>query len=393
MNFSKKEINNRLNCVYESQKYIIAISTGSGISAKYAAAGGADLILVLNAGRYRQMGLSSLSGMMPFANSNGLVMDFGSREIVPLNLKIPIIFGLCATDPTIETEQFINKIIENGFYGINNFPTVGLIDGVYREYLEETGFSYQKEIDAIRLANQKDLFTLAFVFSEEQAVQMAEAGADAICAHLGFTRGGIMGVKHYLSLNEAASFAKRIFDVIDQLGFQVIKLVYGGPIQTPADAEYVLLNSGSMGFIGGSSFERIPNEKLISEITTQFKKMGTKHDAVANLLDSINQDYDYIGFIREYISEHYMEKILLQDMANLLHMSRSYLSYLFNKELGCSFPEYLMEVRMNKAKEILNKKNISIQMVAEMVGFNDQSYFTKKFKAHFGIYPRNFIKK
>ena len=394
VSINKKKIFQNLQRTYKSNQKIIAIAAGSGLSAKHAAANGVDLILALNSGKYRQMGLSSLAGMMPFSNSNDMVIEFASREIIPRIIDIPVIFGLCATDPTKNIEDFIDRIIENDFSGINNFPTVGLIDGKYREYLEEKGFSYQKEVDAIRIANQKGLFTVAFVFNVEHGLKMAEAGADVICAHLGFTRGGILGVKRYLSLNDASHIAKEIFDELDRHNYNVIKLIYGGPIQTPLDAKYIIDSSGSMGFVGGSSFERIPTEKAISETIAQFKNMGVEQNLFFNHLNTSKQPYEYIQFIKKFVDEHYMEEILFSDFAKLLHISRNHLSYLFKKEMGCTFPSYLLNVRMNRAMEIIQKNvNLTVKDIADHVGFTDQSYFTKKFKEVFGISPYKQIKK
>ena len=394
MSLSRSRIIKNFTRIYDSQKYIIAMAVGSGISAKYAAANGIDLILTLNAGKYRQMGLSSLAAMMPFSNSNEMVFDFASKEIIPQIRDIPVVFGLCATDPTHDMEMLIDKIIDRGFSGIINFPTVGLIDGNFREILEEEGLSYQKEVQAIRIARKKDLFSIAFVFNPQQALQMAEVGADAICVHCGFTRGGTLGAKRSLSLKDASAMAKEIFDALDRQNAKVIKLVFGGPVQTWLDAKYILGNSGSMGFIGGSTFERIPIEKAIIEITSQFKEIGSERGAVINQLEHAEQNYSYINFIKNFVNEYYMEKILFKDLANSLHVSRNYLSSLFKKEMGCSFPSYLENTRLNMAKEIAqNYESITVKQLAEMVGYNDQSYFTRKFKEAFGKPPSAYMKK
>jgi len=390
---ARTSIVKKLRQVYQSREFIIAVAVGCGISARCAVAGGADLLLVLNSGRFRQMGLSSLAGMMPYSNSNEMVLDFASKEIIPQITNIPVIFGLCATDPTIDLVIFIDKVIQNGFTGLNNFPTVGLIDGTFRDVLEEEGFSFQKEVDAIRIAHTKGLFTLAFVFNTEQALKMADAGADVICVHLGFTRGGILGVKRYKTLSEAAVFAREIFEMLDRKNINIIKLVYGGPIQSPSDAKFVFDNSGSMGFIGGSSFERIPNEKMISDITRQFKMIGLEQETAIDRLHSLESNYDYIDSIKKYVTKHYMEEITFQDIADSIHISRNYLSVLFKKELGCTFPQYLFNTRMHKAREILSKNNsIRVKELAMLVGFSDYSYFTRKFKEFFGVTPRCFIK-
>ena len=361
MNINRNKIIKTLNRVYDSKNYIIAMAAGSGISAKYASANGIDFILALNAGKYRQMGLGSMAGMMPYSNSNEMVLAFATKEIIPQIHEIPVIFGLCATDPTQDIEELIDKIIEQGFSGIINYPTVGLIDGKFREVLEEEGFSYQKEVEAIRISREKDLFSIAFVFDLEQAFMMAEAGADAICVHYGLTRGGTLGAKQFLSLESAAIKAKEIFDELSLKYTSILKLVYGGPIQTWLDAKYILENSGSMGFIGGSTFERIPIEKSMAEITSVFKRIGSERGAEISSNEKTDRNYAYIDFVKEFVNEHYMEKILFKDLATYLHVSRNYLSGLFKKEMGCSFPAYLENIRLNRAKEIAeSNENISI---------------------------------
>lgn len=189
----------RLQTQLREGNHIIGVSTGTGITAKVAADSGADFILMLNSGKFRQMGRSSLAGFLPFCNSNEMVMDFASKEIVPLVRDTPVLFGLNANDPTREMSLYIEEIKARGFAGVNNYPTVGLIDGVFREALEEDGISYDREVEAIRLAHQQGLFTVAFVFDESQAVQMAEAGADVICVHLGLTVGGLLGARKVVS--------------------------------------------------------------------------------------------------------------------------------------------------------------------------------------------------
>lgn len=272
--FSRDVIRARLTESISKNVPIIGVAVGSGISAKQAADGGADLLLVLNAGRFRTIGVSSLGCMMPFANSNKMVLDFGSQEIVPRIADRPIIFGVCATDPTADHDQLIEKIISNGFHGVNNFPTVGLIDGKFRQYLEENNLGFQKEVDFMAKSVQKGLFTIAFVFTEEQAKAMAEVNVDIICAHLGWTVGGTTGVKQRSTLKECAQLANNIFKVANKTSPSVFNMVYGGPIQSPEQANYFYINTSAVGYIGGSSFERIPTEVSIKETTGRFKNFA-----------------------------------------------------------------------------------------------------------------------
>ncbi len=250
---------------------IIGVAVGSGLSAKQAIAGGADFLLALNAGRFRMAGISSLAALLPYANSNEMVLDFGSREIVPRAGAKPVIFGACATDVTINQDALIAKILGRGFRGVNNFPTVGLIDGTVRQALEDCGLGFQREVEFIAKAAKAGLFTVAFVFDEHQGEAMAAAGADIICAHLGLTVGGKTGAKHAMSLESGVQLVNRIFTAVDRLYPGKIKLIYGGPVSTPEQTEYFYANTGAMGYIGGSSFERIPAETTIEEVTGKFK--------------------------------------------------------------------------------------------------------------------------
>jgi len=388
MAFSKVEILKRLLNQINQRRHIIGVAVGAGISAKYAEKGGADLLLALNSGRFRQMGVGSLAGLLPFANSNQMVMDFGSKEIIPVVKNTPVIFGLCATDPTIDLERFIDQIIDNGFSGINNYPSVGIIGGVLREALEEEGMSFQREVDAISIASKKGLFTIAFVFNVEQAQMMVEAGADIITSHLGFTVGGQMDISSPFNLQEAAVLTREIFAQCDKADRPIIKMIYGGPIHQSIDLKYMYDNSGAMGYFGGSTFERIPLEKAIVEVTREFKITGQfdQDSALFNLADEM----DYVYFIKDYIAKNYMNKISFNELASRVHLSRTYLSAMFNREVGVTFPEYLTQVRINKAIEIMRNKNINKTDIASLVGFSDYSYFSKIFKKHTGYSPSEY---
>lgn len=255
----------------KNNRPIIGVAVGSGLSAKQAIAGGADFLLALNAGRFRMAGISSLAALLPYANSNEMVLDFGSREIIPRAGDRPVIFGACATDITIEQDALIDRIRYQGFHGVNNFPTVGLIDGALRQALEEEGHAFEREVEFMAKAAKAGLFTVAFVFDEEQGKAMAAAGADIICAHLGLTAGGKTGAKHAMSPENGVDLANRIFAAVDRLYPGKIKLIYGGPVSAPEQTEYFYNNTSAVGYIGGSSFERIPAEATIEEVTGQFK--------------------------------------------------------------------------------------------------------------------------
>lgn len=374
-------------------KRIVGVATGTGMTAKYAENGGADFLLVLNSGRFRQMGRSSLAGFLPFCNSNDMVMDFASKEIIPLVKDIPIIFGFNATDPMKNMEDYIDKINNMGFSGINNYPTVGILDGKFGEALEEHGCDYLTEVEAIRIAHKKNMFTVAFVFNEAQAEQMISAGADVICVHLGLTGGGLLGAKKVFSLEAAKVKAENIFNKCNELNPNVIKLIYGGPVKTPIDVQYMYNNNEDlMGYIGGSAFERIPSEKSITNITKAFKVSTQldEEDLMVKMLDGVTKHYNYVEFVKKYVAENYMNQISFLDLAKVAHVSRGYLSSLFKKEVGCSFPEYLVKFRINRAAEIINKENIQLSDLAPLVGYQDYAQFSKMFKKYKGCSPKQY---
>ncbi|WP_315167485.1 phosphoenolpyruvate hydrolase family protein [Metaclostridioides mangenotii] len=393
MFFTREKIISDLKSQFKINGNIIGVSLGAGIIAKYATMGGADLILALNSGKFRQMGVSSLGGMMPYFNANELVMDFASREILPTIRDIPIIFGLCATDPTINLDLYIDNIRNIGFSGIVNYPSIGMIDGLFREALEEDGFSYDEEVEAIKIASGKNIFTIAFVFNKEEAEKMIDAGADVICAHLGVTKGGVLGAKKMLSLESAVELANEVFEVCNNSDRDIIKVIYGGPVSSSRDLKYMYDNTETMGYFGGSAFERIPSEEFITKKTKEFKVTSRFEDdqLLNKMLEGVSKHYDYVEFVKEYVSVHYMEDISFTELAKVVHISRTHLSRLFNAEVGCSFLEYLSRYRINKAIEILKKEQIQLKKVADLVGYKDYAHFSKVFKKQIGMSPKEYI--
>lgn len=394
MTINRERMLERMQEQVRAGEHIIGVAAGAGISAKYAVKGGADIILALNSGRFRQMGLGSIAGLMPFANSNEMVMDFGSREILSVVRGRPVIFGLCATDPTIDLPSYLETIQRSGFAGIINYPTLGLIDGKFREALEEEGISYLQEVEAIRIAHERNMFTMAFVFHAEQAALMLEAGADVICVHLGVTAGGLMGTKKVLSLETGAELARQIFAVCDASGRDPLKLVYGGRVHTPIDVQYMYDNTSAMGYVGGSSFERIPTEEAIVDTTYRFKITGEleQDQQLMDKLTLFDEPYDYVAIVKEHIANNYMNNISLTELADQIHVSRTHLSALFNKEVGCSFPEYLAKYRIHKAQDVMKHTKLSLTRIAELVGYPDYVHFSKTFKKYTGITPQAFRK-
>lgn len=394
MNWDKKVIMKKLKNQIKTNRHLIGVAAGSGLTARYAEEGGADFILALSSGRFRQMGVSSLAGYLPYSNSNEIVMDFGLKELLPINKNIPVIFGLMATDPTIHLKNYIALIKENGFAGINNYPTIGLIDGKYRDALEEQGISYDKEIEAISIANEHNLFTVAFVFNEHQAIQMVKAGADVICVHFGLTKGGMLGARKVSSLQSAKKLAMDIFAACNEINPNIIKMVYGGPVTKPVDVQFMYDGTDIHGYIGGSVFERIPSEQTILQVTKSFKQSNEiKYEQlIQKIIDGFSTQEDYVDFVKKYISLHYNEEITLNELADILSLSRSHLSVLFKKEVGISFRDYLIDFRMNRAIEILKEKSLPLTVVSELVGYPDYAQFSKIFKKRMGMSPKQFVK-
>lgn len=392
--FEKDQIIKQLKKQIKINRHIIGVAAGSGLTAKYAEEGGADLILALSSGLFRQKGLSSLAAYLPFVNSNDKVMEFGLKELLPRINKIPVIFGVMATDPSIHLENFIQQVKEKGFAGINNYPTVGLIDGKYREALEEQGISYKQEVESISIANKFGLLTVAFVFNKEQAIQMVDAGADVVCVHLGLTTGGKLGSKHIQSLQSAKILAQEIFDVVTERNPDIIKMVYGGPVNKPVDVQFIYDGTNIDGYIGGSVFERIPAEQVVLQVTESFKKTNeVRYDElIEKIISGFTTTDDYIDFIKRYISLHYKDEISLNEISEILHVSRSHLSTLFKKNVGVSFTDYLIDFRLNRALEIYQEKKLPLTIVAELVGYQNYSQFSKIFKKRKGKSPREFIK-
>jgi predicted TIM-barrel enzyme len=254
---------------------LIGAGAGTGISAKSAEAGGVDMIIIYNSGRYRMAGRGSLSGLLAYGDANQVVVDM-SREVLPIVRNTPVLAGVNGTDPFRIMEYFLDDLKRMGFTGVQNFPTVGLFDGNFRQNLEETGMGYDLEVDMIRLAAERDLLTTPYVFDEASAVDMTEAGADIVVAHMGLTTAGTIGAHTALSLEESAARVQSIRDAAARVNPEVIVICHGGPIAEPDDAAYILQHTtGVAGFFGASSAERLPTERAIRAQIESFKSIST----------------------------------------------------------------------------------------------------------------------
>ena len=274
MAFTRDEVLKRLRNNIANGVPIIGAGAGTGISAKFEEVGGVDLIIIYNSGRFRMAGRGSLAGTMPYGDANAIVMDMAG-EVLTVVEDTPVLAGVCGTDPFRQMEVFLKEVEASGFAGVQNFPTVGLIDGLYRQNLEETGMGYDLEVDMVRTAHGMGLLTTPYAFKPEEGEQMADAGADIIVAHMGLTTKGTIGATTALNLEQSVGAVQAICDAARGVNEEVIVLCHGGPISEPEDAEYVLQNTkGVNGFYGASSMERLPVEVAITEHIKKFKAIA-----------------------------------------------------------------------------------------------------------------------
>lgn len=269
----REEILSRLKEAIAGGKPLLGCGAGTGISAKFAEKGGTDLIIIYNSGRFRMAGRGSAAGLMPYGDANAIVVEMAG-EVLPIIKDTPVLAGVCGTDPFRLMTVFLKQLKEMGFDGVQNFPTVGVIDGAFRRVLEETGMSYDLEVDMIRQANELNMLTCPYVFSEEEAVKMTEAHADIIVAHMNTTNKGAIGVKTTITLAEAAKRVQAIHDAAKSVNEDVIVICHGGPIAEPDDAQYIYDHTeGVTGFFGASSIERLATEPAIERQTRKFKNL------------------------------------------------------------------------------------------------------------------------
>lgn len=273
MALSRQEMLKRLHKQMEAGVPIVGCGAGTGISAKFAEAGGADLLIIYNSGRYRMAGRGSLAGYLSYGDANGIVMEMGA-EVLPVVKDIPVLAGVCGTDPFRLMPVFLKQLKEAGFSGVQNFPTVGLIDGNFRDNLEATGMGYDKEVEMIRLAHEMDMFTSPYVFTEQEAIDMANAGADQLVAHVGLTTAGSIGAGVAYTLDETIEKVMSIAKAGRSVNPDVIVICHGGPLDEPESVEIALSKMpGINGFFGASSIERLPTERAITGQVEAFKKL------------------------------------------------------------------------------------------------------------------------
>lgn len=275
--YTRTEVLERLHDTLGKGEAIIAAGAGTGISAKFIEKGGADLIIIYNSGRFRMAGHGSTAGLMAYGDANAVAMEIGEFEVLPVVEEVPVICGVHGSDPRRRMWHFLLQVKDMGFSGVNNFPTHSIVDGKFRQILEETGMSVQKEVAMVGLARKMDLFSIVYVGSPEEAKDMAEVGADAIIAHVGTTIGGSIGVVDAtMTLEQAAAKTQEIIEAGQSVRDDVIYLSHGGPISTPEDAAYINEHTDAVGFVGASSLERMAVEDSLTNLTREFKAIPVK---------------------------------------------------------------------------------------------------------------------
>lgn len=272
--YTKQEVRDRLQATLDSNKAIIAAGAGTGISAKFIEKGGADLLIIYNSGRFRMSGHGSTAGLMAYGDANAVAMEIGEFEVLPVVEEIPVICGVHGSDPRRRMWHHLLKVKEMGFSGVNNFPTHSIVDGHFRQVLEETGMGFKKEVEMVRLASMMDLFSIVYVAEPDEARQMAEVGADAIIAHVGTTVGGSIGVVNAsCSMDEAVERTQAIMEAARQVNPDLFFLAHGGPVNTPEDVRVILERTDVQGFVGASSLERMGVEESLTSLTRSFKSL------------------------------------------------------------------------------------------------------------------------
>ena len=272
--YTRLEVVDRLKATLAKGEPIIAAGAGTGISAKFIEKGGADLIIIYNSGRFRMSGHGSTCGLMAYGDANAVAMEIGEYEVLPTVKEIPVVCGVHATDPRRRMWHWLGKVKEMGFSGVNNFPTHTIIDGHFRQVLEETGMSVQKEFEMVGLAHRMDLFSIVYVATPEEAIEMTKQGADAVIAHVGTTVGGSIGVtRAVVSWDHTVKVTQDIIDAAKSVRKDVFTLTHGGPINTPKDVEYILSKTNADGFVGASSLERMGVEESLTNLTREFKRV------------------------------------------------------------------------------------------------------------------------
>lgn len=362
------------------ERLLIGVSVGSGISATGAAQAGADLLMALSSGVFRRRGKPSLAGYLPYANSNELTLELLARELAPLHLDLPLVAGLHAADPTTELDELIERAVQAGATGVNNYPTIGLVDGAFGAALAEE-WPFEREVELIGRAARAGLLTVAFVVDEPSMRLMVEAGAQIICLNLGLTEGGLTGPARAMSLAHAARRADSVLSACEQLNPQAIRMVYGGPVRTGADMSFISALAPIHGYIGGSTFERLPYEDGMRAAVSAFHRAGQLPRTITNPRGNP------VDVAMAYVAEHYGRDCTMGRICELTHLSRSHFSTLFTEQIGMPFRDYVINYRMEIAARLLRDSDSSLRAIAHLVGYRDYPQFSRMFAKHHGQPP------
>jgi predicted TIM-barrel enzyme len=271
--YGRDQVAARLAATLGVGRPIIAGGAGNGLSAKCAELGGIDLIIIYNSGRFRMDGMPSIAGLLPYGNANDIVLEMGERHVLPAVKATPVLAGVCGTDPTRDMRRFLRQVVETGFSGVINYPTVARFEGLMRRDLEAVGLGFARETEMIAMARELDLYTTCYVRTPEESRLMAAAGVDLVVPHVGLTTGGTIGATDALTLEQAAASTQAMIRAARDVNPQVIALAHGGPIAEPKDVAYILAHTDAQGFVGASSMERLPVERAIVQVVKEFKNL------------------------------------------------------------------------------------------------------------------------
>lgn len=375
-------------------KKIIISGVGSGITARLSEEAKIDLIIVHSAGIMRFQGRSSLGSYLPFFNSNEKTCSLFYNVVNPIINETPIILGLLASDPTTSISNLLHELKYTGVQGITNYPTVSLIDGKFREALEEEGLGIVREVEMLTIAHRMGFLTIGFVCTKQEVDLMLKADVDMICLHLGLTTGGQLGAKRAYTLLSAKNRAGEILQYCREKKADIIRLLAGGPILTQNDLQFMYQNVPSDGFIGGSSFERWPIECEVTNTLQLFKATTALSSGEKALEYQLGkQTPDLIETVKNYVAKNYSHKITFADLCKLTNTSRTHLSSIFSDAVGQSFREYLLNYRLNIASELLLNSDLLLSEVAEIISYQDYPQFSKIFKKQFNLNPTEYRNK
>lgn len=374
-----------LNAMYrqiKNGKKIVAVAGASGLVASQVARSDIDFMLLLSSGIYRNMGIGSFAAFLGHKNNNAYLEENCLAQVLNQIKKQPVFFGLNATDPTLDMRSYLLHLKALGVSGINNYPTVAFFDGDFAAALANEGITFEAEMTVLQLAKSLGLLTCAFVFNMEQAKTALAASVDIICYHLGLTVGGETGANQAISLYTARANAKEIFSFVEHSNKNIIRLVYGGPIRNTGDLQFMYNENLIQGFIGGSTFDRLPLETALIESFMQFKHnsfgalSAAKKSASAG---SKEQKRKTVEMMIDFVHKNLSSDLSFNRLSKLTYTSRTYLSKIFKEVKGISYQDYVTDVRISIGKDLITSTDLSLKEIAYLLGYKDYSQFYKLF--------------